>query len=94
MSESQMKTMLITSFEVKGIVHFEFVPQDQTANQPNYVEILKQLCVPVHRERPELWPDWILHHDSAPAHRELSSSCWPKSGLPKWNTHPVPLIYL
>jgi hypothetical protein len=27
----------------------------------------------VHRKRPELWPsNWILHHDSAPAHKVIS----------------------
>jgi histone-lysine N-methyltransferase SETMAR len=37
------------------------------------VEILKQLRVAVHRERPELWPnDWILHQDNAPAYKALS----------------------
>jgi hypothetical protein len=23
------------------------------------------------RKRPELWPDWILHHDNAPAHKQF-----------------------
>jgi len=27
MLKSQMKTMLITFFHIKGIVHFEFIPQ-------------------------------------------------------------------
>jgi hypothetical protein len=27
-------------------------------------DILKHLCQAVHRKWPELWPDWILHHDS------------------------------
>jgi hypothetical protein len=44
MSKSQMQTMLITFFNIKGTVHFEFIPQDQTVNQAYYVEILKQLC--------------------------------------------------
>jgi hypothetical protein len=42
-----------------------------------------------------LWPnDWIIHHDNALAHKELSSSFWPKTRLLKWNTHPVPLTGL
>jgi hypothetical protein len=62
MSKSQMKTMLITFFDIKGIVHFEFIPQGQKVNQAYYVETLK-LCI---GKRPGLWPiNWILHHDNA-----------------------------
>jgi histone-lysine N-methyltransferase SETMAR len=73
MSKSQMKTILVTFFGIKGIVHFEFITQDKTTNQTHYVEILKQLRETVHRKRPELWPnDWVLHHDNAPAHKAFS----------------------
>jgi hypothetical protein len=41
-------------------------------SQAYYVEILNQLHEAVHRKRPELWPDWILPHDNAPAHKALS----------------------
>jgi hypothetical protein len=70
-----MKTKLITCFDIKGIVHFEFIPQGQTVNQAYYlyVEILKWLHEAVHRKEPELWPsDWILHHDNVLAHKVLS----------------------
>jgi hypothetical protein len=38
-----MKTMLIMSFDIKGIVHFEFTPQGKIVTQAYYVEIFKQL---------------------------------------------------
>jgi hypothetical protein len=72
MSKSQMKTMLITFFNIKGI-HFEFIPQGPIVNQAYYVE-MKQLCEAVHRKRPELWPNvWLLHHDNSPAHCQAVS---------------------
>jgi hypothetical protein len=37
------------------------------------VKILNQFCDTVCRKRPEILPsDWILHHDSTPAHKALS----------------------
>jgi hypothetical protein len=64
--------MVITSFHIKLIVHFEFIPQGQRVNQAYYMEILKRLHEAVRRKRPELWPNnWILHHDSAPTHKAV-----------------------
>jgi hypothetical protein len=57
MSKSQMKTMFIIFFDIKDIVHFEFIPQGQRVNQAYNAEILKRLCEAVHRKRPELWPN-------------------------------------
>jgi hypothetical protein len=48
--------MLITVFDIKVIIHFEFIPQGQTVNQACYVAILKWLHEAVSRKRPELWP--------------------------------------
>jgi hypothetical protein len=67
MSKSQMKTKFI-----KGIVHFEFIPQGQTVNHVYYVEILKWLGEAVHRKRLKLWPNnCVFHHDSVPANKQL-----------------------
>jgi acyl-CoA thioesterase FadM len=43
MSQSQMKTVIVTFFDISGTVHFEFIAQVQTVNQANYVEIMKWL---------------------------------------------------
>jgi hypothetical protein len=73
MLKSQMKTLLITFFGIKDIIHFHFIPQDETVSQVYCMEILKWLYEAVLRKRPELWPSyWVLHHDSAPAHKVLS----------------------
>jgi hypothetical protein len=73
-----MKTLLITFFDIKGIVHFEFIPQGKTVSQTYYEEILKWLYEAVHRKGPELWAsDWILHHNCALPDMVLSvSSFW------------------
>jgi len=67
MSKSQMKTMLVTFFNIESIIHFELIPQGQTVNQAYCVEVLKWLHEAV------CWSsDWILHHDNSPAHKALS----------------------
>ena len=57
MSKSKIRTMLITFFHQKGLVHHEFVPQDQTVNQHFYQQVLNRLNDRVRRCRPALWKD-------------------------------------
>jgi hypothetical protein len=48
MWKTQMKKMLIAFFDIKGIVHFEFIPQGQAVNQASYMEVMKgyvKLCL-------------------------------------------------
>jgi hypothetical protein len=45
-----LTTMLNTFFDIKGMVHFEFIPQGQTVNQAYYVEILTWLHEAMHRK--------------------------------------------
>ena len=61
-------------FDIRGFVHYEFVPTGQTVNQVYYLEVLKRLREKVRRKRPELFANnlWILHNDNAPAHTALS----------------------
>jgi len=72
--KSNMKTMFICFFDIKGPIQFEFVPQGQTVNQQFYLEVLKRLCDAVRRKLPKLWwsGEWLLHHDNFPAHTALS----------------------
>jgi len=60
--------------DIRGIVHYEFVPTGQIVNQVYYLEVLKRLREEVRQKRPELFANnsWILHHDNAPAHTALS----------------------
>jgi hypothetical protein len=75
MSKSQMKTKLMTFCDIKGTVHFEFIPQGETVSQAYYVGTMKRLREVVLIKRPELWPnDWILHHENAPGHRAQAVS--------------------
>lgn len=74
MSKSKVKVMLITFFDIKGIVHFEFLEHGTTVNQHVYKAILQRLREKIRRKRRDLWENgsWILHHDNAPAHTALS----------------------
>ena len=68
MSKSRVKTMLIAFFDVRGIVHFKFVPQGQTVNAAFYLEALKRLKHWIARVRPDIKDVCKLHHDNAPSH--------------------------
>jgi len=61
--------MIITFFDIKGILHKEFVPTGRTVNSGFYCEVLRRLREKVRRHRPQLWREetWLLHHDNAPS---------------------------
>ena len=70
MSKSKIKVMLIALFDVRGIVHTEFMPQGHTINQHIYRDVLRRLMQSVCKKRHELYEkkSWLLHHDNAPVH--------------------------
>lgn len=74
MSKSKFKAMMIVFFDIKGIVHIDWVPEGQTVNQHYYISVLATLRERVRRKRNDLWrkKSWILHQDNAPAHSALS----------------------
>ena len=49
-SKSRVKTMLLTFFDIRGIVHYEFIPAGQTVYQVYYLEVLERLCEKVRRK--------------------------------------------
>ena len=61
-------------FDIRGIVHVDWVPEGQTVNQVYYKEVLTNLRERVRRGRPEMWKNgsWVLHQDDALAHNALS----------------------
>jgi histone-lysine N-methyltransferase SETMAR len=65
-----VKSMLIIFFDIKGIVHNEFVLSGQTVNSAYYCDILQLLRENVRRLLPELWQqkNCLLHHDNILLH--------------------------
>ncbi len=70
MLKLQVKTMLVSFFDKKGLIHKEFLPQKTTMNAELYLNILQQLCEWIHRIRPKLWANnsWLFLQDNAPVH--------------------------
>jgi len=71
--KSNVKSMIVTFFDIKGIVHKEFVPAGQTVNSGFSCDVLWGLCENVRRRRPKLWREqtWQLHHDNTPSHTSV-----------------------
>ncbi|UYV74678.1 hypothetical protein LAZ67_12000508 [Cordylochernes scorpioides] len=68
MSKSRIKTMIIVFFDIRGIVHCEFVPQGQTVNSAFYLEVLRRLKRRIARVRTDIKDTVKLHHDNATSH--------------------------
>jgi hypothetical protein len=61
--------MLISIFDIRGIVHLESAPEDTAVNRTLFVEVLRRLIGAMRGERGELWIDRSvsLQHDKAPS---------------------------
>ncbi|UYV77378.1 hypothetical protein LAZ67_15000787 [Cordylochernes scorpioides] len=74
MIKSKLKCLLITFFDVKGLVHYEFLPEGQTINRHYYIDVLRRLREALRQKRPEKWhqKNWFLHHDNARPHTAVT----------------------
>ncbi|UYV62539.1 hypothetical protein LAZ67_2000982 [Cordylochernes scorpioides] len=68
MKKSRIKTIIIVFFDIRGIVHCEFVPQGQTVNSVFYLEVLRRLKRRISRVRTDIKDTVKLHHDNATSH--------------------------
>lgn len=70
---SETKAKLIAFFDIRGVVHREFVPEGQALDAQFYLGVMERLRLNIQIKRPELWRkgNWLLHHDNTSAHDEL-----------------------
>ncbi len=64
------KVMIVTFFDKKGLIYFEYVQRPQTVNQVYFRSILTRFTAAFHRRRPRssVGGRHFLHMDNAPAH--------------------------
>lgn len=60
--------MLIVFFDVRGIVHFEFIPQEKTVNSAFNLQAFKRLKRRVARLRADIKDTVRVHHNNALSH--------------------------
>jgi len=70
---SNVKSMIITYFDVNGIVHKEFVPTGQTVNYGLYCDVMRPLREHVRIRLPKLRREqkWLLHNDKDQSHTSV-----------------------
>jgi len=51
----KIKVLLTVFFNIRGVVHSEFLPVGQTVNKQYYLGVMKRLRESICRKRPELW---------------------------------------
>lgn len=64
----KIKSMLICSFDRRGIVYKEFIPPGQTVNHFFYKDVLERFRQRFIRVRTNVPDKWMLHHDNVPCH--------------------------
>jgi hypothetical protein len=71
----KFKSMLIIFFDIKEIVHKNFVRAGQRVNSTYNCDVLRRLRENLRRLRPEFWrqKSWLLHNDNAPSQTSFST---------------------
>ncbi|UYV64507.1 hypothetical protein LAZ67_3001027 [Cordylochernes scorpioides] len=72
--KSKNKVLLATFFDIKGIVHYEYLEEGRTINKESYLNIMRRVRESIRLKKSEMWSskNWIIHHDNAPPHTATS----------------------
>ncbi|UYV73461.1 CLCN3 [Cordylochernes scorpioides] len=53
--KSKNKVLLVTFFDIKGIVHYEYLENGQTINKESYLNIMRRVRESIRLKRSEMW---------------------------------------
>ncbi|UYV62284.1 hypothetical protein LAZ67_1008435 [Cordylochernes scorpioides] len=76
--KSKNKVLLVTFFDIKGIVHYEYLEEDPGTPfyiiNESYLNIMRCVRESILLKRSKMWSskNWIIHHDNAPPHTATS----------------------
>jgi histone-lysine N-methyltransferase SETMAR len=75
--ELRVKTMFVF-FDAQGVIHREFVPEDQTVNGQFCLGVMEWLVKQIRRIHPKFQnsKEWFLLHDNAPTHTAGVVACF------------------
>jgi len=65
--------MLVIFFDWQGVIHKEFVPEDETINAVYYKVVMERILNRIRRVIPGMCEsgDWFLLHDNARSHNAI-----------------------
>ncbi|UYV77390.1 hypothetical protein LAZ67_15000825 [Cordylochernes scorpioides] len=71
---SKNKVLLVTFFDIKKIVHHEYLEEGQAINKESYLNIMRRVRESIRLKISETWSskNYIIHHDNAPPHTATS----------------------
>ena len=70
---STHKFLMITFFDITGMIYIYWVPNEETVNKEYYIEVLREFRKRFRRKRPALFKlgQWHFHQDNAPVHNSI-----------------------